>query len=139
MRTHLLLLSAVLPLVIAGGCNKAEKEGNITGPAALKICFIDPEGRDLVEGVPATTWASSPAEYDSFKDPDEPVCMIRCEIVCPYIFGDDQARTLTGEFSLGTGGYHWFQRCWFEGAELPPLYAAEGWRVQSFYIARTGS
>jgi hypothetical protein len=48
------------------------------------------------------------------------VCTVRCEVVCPYIFGNDETHILTAELSRDyPGGYSYFQRFWFDGVEIP--------------------
>jgi hypothetical protein len=44
--------------------------------------------------------------------------MVRCEMVCPYIFGDDRTHTLVGELHRGS----MFLKCWFDGVEASPAY-----------------
>jgi hypothetical protein len=43
---------------------------------------------------------------------------VRCEMVCPYIFGDDRTHTLVGELHWG----YMFRKCWFDGIEASPAY-----------------
>jgi hypothetical protein len=64
------------------------------------------------------------------------VYTVRCEMVCPYVFGNDGAHTLTGELSRDSEGCYWFQKCRFDGAEALPAYFENGRQQESTYIVR---
>jgi hypothetical protein len=71
------------------------------------------------------------------------VYTVRNEIVCPYIFGNDEAHTLTGILErMGTGRIYWFHKCWFDGIEASPTYfgeesgAAAGKQRPNYFIVR---
>jgi hypothetical protein len=185
MMKHFVLLSGVLLLAIAGGCNKEPEEGNITGLPGLSVSFIDSEGQDLVAGIPAIKLMPPPAadflsddvfrikvfiNEEEIRMPNVPVRLfdkdsiagtcnvvfifydlpgkelvdasnsavytVRTEIVCPYIFGNDEAHTLTGELGRSPGGYYCFRKCWFDGVEAAPTYAAEGWQREGAFTVR---
>jgi hypothetical protein len=60
---------------------------------------------------------------------------VRCEVICPYIFGNDEAHTLTGELSMWyPGGYYLFQKCWFDGVETLPVYYGDVRKENSFIV-----
>jgi hypothetical protein len=50
------------------------------------------------------------------------VYTVRWEIIFPYIFGNDEVHTLTGELCVTSGKAFWFQKCWFDSVEASPAY-----------------
>jgi hypothetical protein len=66
---------------------------------------------------------------------DTTFCTISGGIVCPYIFGDDEAHTLEVEVRRVPGDYD-FLAVRFDGAEPPPIYSKEGWPEQYSYIVQ---
>jgi hypothetical protein len=72
------------------------------------------------------------------------VYTIRCEVVCEYIFGNDETHIMTGELSrLIPGGTYDFLRFWFDGVEIPPAlyppgldmaYPADGRKENAFIV-----
>jgi hypothetical protein len=74
---------------------------------------------------------------------NETVYTVRSEIVCPYIFGNDEAHILTGELiRMGEGKIYGFHKCWFDGVEASPTYfgeetgAAAGMQKPDIFIVR---
>jgi hypothetical protein len=66
-------------------------------------------------------------------DDIESIYTVRCEMICPYIFGDDRTHTLVGELH---GGYM-FRKCWFDGVEASPAYRV--WEGEVLYYIEYGS
>jgi hypothetical protein len=68
------------------------------------------------------------------------VYTVRYEIVCPYLFGNEQVHTLVGELSRWyPGGYYWFQKCWFDGVEASPVYNSDDMgnrQIENTYIVQ---
>jgi hypothetical protein len=64
-------------------------------------------------------------EVDDLWNLTDANCTLRCEMVCPYIFGDSRTHTLVGELHRGQA----FLKCWFDGVEASPAYrVSEGER-----------
>ncbi|MDR1257801.1 MAG: hypothetical protein LBK65_00775 [Tannerellaceae bacterium] len=67
------------------------------------------------------------------------VYTVRSEIVCSYIFGNDEAHILTGVLDRGgTGGLYGFHKCWFDGVEASPTYFEWDESIQrpNYFIVR---
>jgi hypothetical protein len=71
------------------------------------------------------------------------VYTVRCEVVCEYVFGNDETHILTGELSRPPGGTYDFQRFWFDGVEIPfgvyppgldITYPADGWKPDAYFV-----
>jgi hypothetical protein len=51
------------------------------------------------------------------------IYIVKGEVVCPYVFGNDEVHTLQGELSRQhPGGSYWYRICWFDGVETLPAY-----------------
>jgi hypothetical protein len=56
---------------------------------------------------------------------------VRCEVICPYIFGDYEAHTLEGELDGTT-----FRRCWFDGVEASSVYPLPDFSYENAFIVQ---
>jgi hypothetical protein len=62
---------------------------------------------------------------------------VRSEIVFPYMFGNYEVHTLTGELCVSSGKSSWFQKCWLDGVEASPVYSEyAGAKIPAAFIVR---